>query len=133
MELFLERMYHPQGTNGTICTSDRLVVCLSIELPWCSNLTGVSCISEGRYELVSRYSPRHGKHFLLKDVPGRSLILIHPANDALKELRGCIAPVLKHTGEGKGSSSKIAMKQLSTVISNALIVEPVYLTIKCWS
>ena len=36
----------------------------------------------------------------------RSLILIHAANNAKLELKGCIAPVTYLTGIGKGLSSK---------------------------
>lgn len=39
---------------------------------------------------------------MVKAVAGRSFILIPPANDAQKELRGCIAPVSILTAEGKG-------------------------------
>ena len=54
------------------------------------------------------------------NVPGRDLILIHPANDAKKELLGCIAPVSKHTGIGKGSSSRKALEKLKTLVYAAL-------------
>ena len=50
------------------------------------------------------------------NVPGRDLILIHPANDAKKELLGCIAPVSKHTGIGKGSNSRKALEKLKTLV-----------------
>jgi hypothetical protein len=50
------------------------------------------------------------------NVPGRDLILIHPSNDAKKELLGCIAPVTKHTGIGKGSSSRKALEKLKTLV-----------------
>ncbi|MEC3881782.1 DUF5675 family protein, partial [Parapedobacter sp. 10938] len=52
----------------------------------------------------------------LVDVPGRSGILIHTANDAATELRGCIAPVTRHTGEGKGSYSRVAMERVEDVV-----------------
>jgi hypothetical protein len=38
------------------------------------------------------------------NVPGRKYILIHPANEVLRELKGCIAPV-RLTGAGKGICS----------------------------
>jgi hypothetical protein len=50
------------------------------------------------------------------NVPGRDLILIHPANDAKRELLGCIAPVNKHTGIGKGSNSRKALEKLKTLV-----------------
>jgi hypothetical protein len=48
------------------------------------------------------------------------LILIHPANDAKRELLGCIAPVAKHTGIGKGSLSRKAMGKLKALAYAAL-------------
>ncbi|MBV5350147.1 hypothetical protein JZU71_03035, partial [bacterium] len=48
----------------------------------------------------------------IKDVPGRSYILIHPANHAARELKGCIAPVLLLTGPGTGEQSRLAFDLL---------------------
>ena len=63
MELELIRTYYTEGTNGKIfplpaeapakAGADRLMM-YSIELPWKDNRAGVSCIPEGRYELVKR-------------------------------------------------------------------------------
>ena len=101
MELELLRIYHPKGSNGNL-SANGVGLCHTIELPWKENKNQVSCIPEGRYELVKRYSAKFKWHLLVKDVPDRVLILIHPANDALKELKGCIAPVFILTEEGKG-------------------------------
>lgn len=49
-------------------------------------------------------------------VRNRDLILIHPANDALKELNGCIAPVSEHSGEGKGTRSRVASDKLKDLV-----------------
>ncbi len=92
MELVLFRTCHPTGTNGELYARNSFQ-CYTIELPWKDNQPQVSCIPPGRYELKKRYSPRFKDHLLVGLVPGRSLVLLHPANDALKELRGCIAPV----------------------------------------
>jgi hypothetical protein len=43
------------------------------------------------------------------DVPGRDTILIHPPNDAMRELKGCIAPVMKLQGPGRGLYSREAL------------------------
>jgi hypothetical protein len=67
----------------------------------------------------------------VKGVPGRSLVLLHPANDALKELKGCIAPVSSLDGAGKGSDSRKAFKKLLQLVYEALENETVYLTIQC--
>lgn len=107
----LLRTYHPRGTNGEIWLSDELV-CYSIELPWLDNLRNISCIPEGTYSLSKRYSKRFGWHILIKNVPARSGILFHPANDARKELRGCIAPVSELTGISKGANSRVAFEKL---------------------
>ena len=130
MELLLLRTYSTNGTNGEIFLNDTPVtICFTIELPWLNNKPRVSCIPEGKYGIVPRNSTKFGDHFLLKNVPERSLILIHPANDAVRELKGCIAPVTQITGDGKGSSSRLALQKLSACIMSAKN-EPVYLTIK---
>jgi hypothetical protein len=130
MELELIRTYHPLGTNGKILGSGRLLA-YSIELPWKDNRAGVSCIPEGRYVLLKRWSSRLGRHLLVMDVPQRSDILVHPANDALKELKGCIAPVAVITGEGRGLRSRVAHEELISLVYGALDRrESVFLTVK---
>jgi hypothetical protein len=130
MELELLRTYFDGGTNGTLRCKD-VFICHTIELPWKENVKSISCIPEGRYELKKRYSPRFKNHLLVKEVPGRSVVLIHPANDALKELKGCIAPVCTLTGEGKGLLSKNALTRLLAVVYAAVQKnETVFITIK---
>lgn len=119
MELTLERSYFPDGTNGSLYYGDTLV-CFTIELPWRENASNRSCIPEGSYPVVKRFSNRHQFHLELLDVPGRSLILIHKANDAQKELRGCIAPVSRLTDHGKGTSSGLAFQKLYDLVVAAL-------------
>lgn len=118
MELELIRTYFPNGTNGELLHNNKRV-CSTIELPWLANKQSVSCIPEGRYELTRRYSQRYKHHLLVSDVENRSLILIHAYNDALKESKGCIAPVSICTGEGKGSNSMLALKKLLALTSIA--------------
>ena len=120
MELELLRTYFPAGTNGQILYRSAPVV-YTIELPWKDNLTGVSCIPEGRYRLQKIYSTRFGWHLLVLEVPRRQGILIHPANDARKELRGCIAPVSIITGPGAGTQSRIALGLLNDLVFAALL------------
>jgi len=111
MELELIRTYFPNGVNGEFL-HDGTRLCSSIELPWKNNQPRISCIPEGRYELTKRYSRRFGWHLLVNNVVNRSYILIHAYNDALKESKGCIAPVSICTGEGKGSNSRVFLKKL---------------------
>ncbi len=119
MVVVLNRTYFPEGTQGVLEWNGTLV-CYTIELPWLENQRRISCIPEGEYVLQKRFSPKFKWHFLLRNIPGRDFILIHPANDAQKELLGCIAPVSIHTGIGKGMASRIALEKLKTLVYAAL-------------
>ena len=119
MVLVLNRMYFPEGTQGVLEWNGTLV-CYTIELPWLNNQRRISCIPEGEYILQKRFSPKFQWHLHLQDVPRRDLILIHPANDAKKELLGCIAPVTQHTGIGKGSCSRKVLTKLKTLVYAAI-------------
>ncbi|MGM9476226.1 DUF5675 family protein [Pedobacter sp. GSP4] len=115
MELILNRMYFKNGTNGQI-SYQGCVICECIELPWRNNKRNISCIPEGRYALIKRYHTKHGEQLALSHVPKREAILIHPANFALRELQGCIAPVTKCKGEGVGDYSRIALERLHSLV-----------------
>lgn len=119
MELILNRSYFPDGTNGKLECSGNLV-CHTIELPWKMNERKVSCIPEGRYSLRKRYSAKYKWHIEVVGVPNRSFILLHPANDAQKELEGCIAPVTKLSGPGLGLMSRNAFEKLKSIVYKAL-------------
>ena len=129
MELTLFRTCYPGGSNGMLFYKNSLL-CYTIELPWLNNANQHSCIPEGTYRLQLRYSTKFKTHLQLMDVPGRELILIHPANDAIKELKGCIAPVTRNTGEGKGIMSRMALEQIKEVVFCHIDREPVFITIK---
>ena len=118
MVLVLNRIYFPDGTQGVLEWNGTLI-CYTIELPWLGNQRRISCIPEGEYFLQLRFSPKFKWHFLLIDVPGRDLILIHPANDAKLELLGCIAPVTARTGIGKGRASRKALEKLKALTKKA--------------
>jgi len=111
MVLFLTRQYFPEGTNGKLQCEGQ-ILCNTIELPWRNNERGISCIPEGKYLLKKRYSNKFKWHLEVCGVQNRSLILLHPANNALLELNGCIAPVTKISGAGLGLQSR---KAFSTV------------------
>lgn len=130
MELELLREYFLQGTNGTLA-SNGIAICATIELPWKNNSARISCIPEGRYRLMKRYSPKFTHHYLLENVQDRQYILKHPANNALLELKGCIAPVSIITGPGQGILSHKAMEKVHSYVSKALIKdEKFFITIK---
>lgn len=119
MIIELKRSYFPEGTNGKLeCEGRRL--CYTIELPWKQNAKGVSCIPEGKYLLKKRYSAKYKHHLLVEGVPQRSLILLHPANYAMQELQGCIAPVSKISGSGVGLQSRKACQKLFALVFTTL-------------
>ena len=108
MIIELYRDYGEEGVNGSLFLDGRFI-CHTIELPWRENRKNESCITEGAYDVMVRFSKKFGWHLHIKNVYQRKWILLHPANDAKTELRGCIAPVSKLTGEGKGIYSRRAM------------------------
>ncbi len=111
MEFELQRTYFKEGTNGALFYKGRFMGFV-IELPWKENKRSISCIPEGVYQLKARYSEKFKHHLQLQNVKGRSLILLHPANDANKELQGCIAPVSSLTGIAKGLQSRIVVQKI---------------------
>ena len=130
MELELIRTYFPEGTNGELYFRG-VRICSTIELPWLQNKSRVSCIPEGKYALMKRYSQRFGWHLQVMNVNNRALILIHPANDAMKELKGCIAPVSILKSEGKGLRSRIALNKVKAIVFPVLEKDQLfYLSIK---
>ncbi len=104
----IARTYHPEWTHGLLMIND-VIICHTLELPWSDNQRNVSCIPEGIYQITVRDSRRFRRHLLINDVPDRDYILVHPANNARTELRGCIAPVMQVTGGGRGLHSRIAL------------------------
>ena len=119
MVLILTRKYFPEGTNGKLECEGKLI-CHTIELPWKENERRVSCIPEGEYFLRKRYSKKFDWHLELVAVENRNLILMHPANNALQELNGCIAPVTKLSGPGLGLQSRKAFTKLKSLVYGAL-------------
>jgi hypothetical protein len=88
-----------EGTFGVLRLDGQTL--RTTELPWRDNATGVSCIPPGVYRCELVNSPRFGRVYGVRDVPGRQNILIHAANfggDKSQgwhtELLGCIAPAM---------------------------------------
>ena len=65
------------------------VECYTLELPYKNNNRNISCIPVGMYDVERRYSSKYKYHFHVKNVPNRSLILIHHGNFNY-QTRGCI-------------------------------------------
>lgn len=116
MRIELQRFYRDGWTDGKVFING-VYVCQSIELGWANNERNKSCVPEGVYPMSIIQHPKHGECLRVEGVKGRSGILIHVANDAQKELRGCIAPVFSLSGNGKGQYSRLA---LSYIIENLM-------------
>ena len=108
MVIDLKRMYREGWTDGELSIGG-ILVCKSIELRWANNERNVSCVPEGVYPVAIIDHAKFGQCLRVEKVLGRSGILIHTANDARKELRGCIAPVFVLLGSGRGSHSRMAL------------------------
>jgi hypothetical protein len=119
MVIFLTRTYFPNGTNGKLECEGKLIS-YTIELPWKRNETKVSCIPEGKYFIRKRYSPKFKWHLEIMNVSKRRFILFHPANNALTELNGCVAPVSKLSGPGMGLLSRKAFSKLKDMVYKSL-------------
>ncbi len=86
-----------EGTFGVLAFGGQVV--RSLELPWRNNTRQKSCIPAGIYRCAIVQSPKFGRVYEVKNVPGRSAVLIHSANFAgdadlgyTTHLQGCIAP-----------------------------------------
>ncbi|MBK9563671.1 MAG: hypothetical protein IPO37_00275 [Saprospiraceae bacterium] len=111
MVIELQRLYRDGWTDGLIFIKG-ILLCRSIELRWANNERNVSCVPEGVYPVAIIQHPKFGECLQINGVKGRSGILVHVANDAQKELRGCIAPVFSLSGNGKGQHSRLALNYI---------------------
>ena len=132
-ELTLERFcYAEAGTFGRVVLPDGQAF-YTVERPWLSNRSLVSCIPEGRYGLALDYFNR-GRYEapLIRDVPGRSRILVHVANWP-EDLNGCIGLGTSFgvvDGRMGVHSSRIAFARFMAWFKPQLGRGPLHLTIK---
>tara|TARA_B110000091_G_scaffold212464_1_gene259259 strand:- start:770 stop:1174 length:405 start_codon:yes stop_codon:yes gene_type:complete len=68
---------------------EKVFECVTLELPYEDNLTCISCVNKGVYEVTHRYSEKYKNHLILNDVPNRRYILIHYGNYNT-DTEGCI-------------------------------------------
>lgn len=101
--------------------------CRTLELPDKQNQRRISCIPEGKYEVVKRHTDKYKDHFHITGVPNRDYILIHNAN-YVRQLLGCIAVGLSHTDiDGDGlrdvTASKNTLKDLNAKLPESFSLE----------
>ncbi|WP_396586450.1 DUF5675 family protein [Bermanella sp. R86510] len=123
-----------QGTVGSVYVGFKRL-CFSIELPDRDNAPNYSRIPAGTYKCVWHKSPKFGWCYLIKGVPGRSFILIHPANwagDSKQgyrcDLLGCIALGMRQgrlAGQKAVLASRMAVKKFNRMMGQ----KPFMLTI----
>jgi hypothetical protein len=86
--IYLHRVaYHQDGTFGVLLDESEPFA-VTLEPEWLDNKKD-SCIPEGRYVCERFTSGKHGKTWMVKDVPGRSFILFHKGNTE-EDSEGCI-------------------------------------------
>lgn len=90
MEVIIAREYLATETIGE-WSSGGIVLCKTLELPWKENARNISCIPEGKYQMVKEeFTVKHPyPHFRILNVKDRSGILVHKIT-YVKDLRGCI-------------------------------------------
>lgn len=102
MKISIDRTYDEKQTPGYAAIMDEEGTVIftfdTLELPWRLNQQNISCIPEGEYNVERRYSEKYKEHLHIKDVEGRSLILIHWGNYAGSvnpktghpDIKGCV-------------------------------------------
>lgn len=108
------------GTFGTLQLDGQALH--TVELPWRDNKPQASCIPPGTYRCAIVQSPKFGRVYGVRDVPGRSHILIHAGNYGgdkamgfRSDLLGCIAPAMlvgTLDGQMAGLQSRAALAEL---------------------
>ena len=106
------------------------------ELPWKDNANSMSCIPPGRYWTTRYDSRRFGRVYVVNDVPGRSGILIHPANwfgdssvGHKTDVEGCIGLGLERTTL-EGAPALARSKMAVAALENFMNKEPFWLHIR---
>jgi len=108
-------------TLGVLFTNSGIFY--TMEPPWRDNKRNISCIPPGEYDFVympKSYSGKYRDCYHVKDVPGRSEILIHSGNTA-DQTKGCILPGKKIgflSGIRAVLNSKSALKQINQTEKN---------------
>lgn len=111
----------PDKTFGVMEVDD-IPRFVTLEPPWKFNKKQTSSIPLGEYPFELYFSKRFSRNvLLLKDVPGRDFIEIHPGN-LPKDTTGCILVGLSYTGEGIFESKKAHEQLLRLVPRNGVVL-----------
>jgi hypothetical protein len=117
-----------EGTFGVL-RLDKQVFCMTLEPQDLLNKPNESSIPAQQYLCERWRSPKYGRTWIVKDVPGRTGILIHPGNLA-EDTEGCIL-LGESVGKLRGTR---AVKNSGKTFNNFMIAtadeEVLHLTIK---
>lgn len=100
-----------QGTFGALVLNGR-PFCVTLELPWLDNKRDISCIPEGSYLCQRVESNRFGEAFTVREVPGRTHILLHKGN-TVEDTTGCILLGQRFLSTGSFGRSMILDSRLA--------------------
>lgn len=109
------RSYLPAATVGYIIVDGRKLQ--TLERPWRLNEANISCIPEGTY-LVKRDRSGRWQYYSITNVPNRTFIEIHPANN-VEQLAGCLALGVNRMRDSVSvSSSEVAIDLLMDYVGD---------------
>lgn len=134
-DMVISRSYGAFETSGCIYVfnGDRAIFnCKSLELPDFNNAVRISCILPGVYDVVKYTRPNGQVVFLLKSVPGRTAVEIHPGNYAVGshiDTEGCILPGMRFVDINKDGHLDVADSTVAMNILLSLLPDKFKLTI----
>ena len=107
----IKRVHLPTHTMGVLTTPQGNIYA-TVERPWKDNIVNVSCIPKGTYLCKNNHdSPKFGKTISVKNVVGRTDILMHVGN-FVEDSLGCILVNSYFNRNFEGSQSKVALDKL---------------------
>jgi hypothetical protein len=122
-EVMLKRVsYTRKGTFGVL-TKGGTPLCVTLEDPWEGNERGVSCIPVGRYRVEKHSGTKFKDAWVLKNVPGRTAILIHIGN-SIEDTSGCIL-VGRSFNAHTIRDSRNAMEYLKAILPSVFVLNVV--------
>lgn len=137
MKAILNRLYeNDRQTLGRLYLYDgidEVFECCTLELPDRNNQKSVSRICGGAYQVKKRYSQKHGWHYHIQDVEGRSWILFHKGNFYI-QIEGCILvgtdfKDINGDGETDVVNSALAMETFLAIAGEGfeLVINEIYI------
>ena len=111
-----------EGAEGTfgVLKINKEVFCVTLEPPDVENASNVSNIPAQQYICGITNSPKYGNVYEIKDVPGRSHVLIHGGN-TVDHTHGCLV-VAQYFGKLKGNRAVLnsgnTLKEFMNIMNN---------------